>query len=231
LAESAKIESIVCDSDELIPERILNAAFDVFVAHGFAGATTDMIQARCGIAKSTIYRHFPSKADLFSAAIELSTIDFLKLMKKLDLNYVDIASFLRSFSIIFLDVLLSERGNDVARLLIAESKRFPHLGKLFYRTGPKRVAEVIETYLAYAHRNGEIYVPDVAIAAEHFMGMIRGDIHLRRMLGEKTPSEAQLASYSAITVEAFLEAYRLRETPSVRPMAKQTGFRPKEETQ
>lgn len=206
MAETAK--AIAMDTDESIPERILTAAFDVFMAHGFAGATTDMIQVKSGIAKSTIYRYFPSKEALFSASIELSTLDFLTLMKELDLNYVDIGSFLYTFSVLFLDTLMSERGNNVSRLLIAESKRFPHLGKLFYRTGPKRVADVIETYLAHAHRNGEIHAPNPAVAAEHFMGMIRGDIYLRRMLGEKPPSKAQQERYSAVTVETFLKAYR-----------------------
>jgi TetR/AcrR family transcriptional regulator, mexJK operon transcriptional repressor len=209
LAETAKAASVALDADESIPERILTAAFDVFMAHGFSGATTDMIQVQSGIAKSTIYRYFPSKEALFSASLELSTIDLLKVIKELDFNYVDIGSFLYKFSVIFLDILMSERGNNVSRLLIAESKRFPHLGKLFYRTGPKRVADVIETYLAHAHRGGEIHAPNPAIAAEHFMGMIRGDIYLRRMLGEKPPSKAQLERYSAITVETFLRAYRL----------------------
>jgi AcrR family transcriptional regulator len=45
-------------------ERILDAAYDLFSRDGIAGVGVDTIVARAGVAKMTLYRHFPSKADL-----------------------------------------------------------------------------------------------------------------------------------------------------------------------
>ncbi|WP_412770482.1 helix-turn-helix domain-containing protein [Ralstonia solanacearum] len=40
---------------------VLKAATEVFLAHGFSAATTDMIQRRAGVSKATMYGRFPNK--------------------------------------------------------------------------------------------------------------------------------------------------------------------------
>lgn len=46
-------------------ERLLQAARAVVEEHGYGGASVAAIAARAGVANGTLYRHFPSKADLF----------------------------------------------------------------------------------------------------------------------------------------------------------------------
>lgn len=46
-------------------ERLLLAARGVVEEHGYGGASVAAIAARTGVANGTLYRHFPSKADLF----------------------------------------------------------------------------------------------------------------------------------------------------------------------
>ena len=207
--ETFKIDdSEAAAADGSVAERILSAAYKVFMAHGFSGTTTDMIQVASGASKSTIYRYFPSKEILFNAALESEFSNFLRTVREVDFKHLDIASFLAAFGLRFLTELLSPKGVDVCRLMIAESQRFPRLGRMFYRVGPKPIADIVETRLAEACRRGEIYVRSPVVAAEHFIGMVRGDLHLRCLLGEKTPSDAQLQRFVAMTVEAFLAAYR-----------------------
>lgn len=45
--------------------KLLLAAREVVEAHGYGGASVAAIAARAGVANGTLYRHFPSKADLF----------------------------------------------------------------------------------------------------------------------------------------------------------------------
>ena len=47
--------------------RILDTAAELFGAHGIRGVGVDTIIARSGVAKSTLYAHFPSKDDLVLA--------------------------------------------------------------------------------------------------------------------------------------------------------------------
>lgn len=51
-------------------ERILDAAFRLFYAHGIRAVGVDLIIAESGVAKATFYRHFPSKDDLVVAYLD-----------------------------------------------------------------------------------------------------------------------------------------------------------------
>jgi AcrR family transcriptional regulator len=47
-------------------ERILVAAMDQLADGGYASATIQSVAKRAGVATGTVYRHFPSKSDLFA---------------------------------------------------------------------------------------------------------------------------------------------------------------------
>ncbi len=48
-------------------ERILTAAGELFYEHGFHSVGIDLVIRRSGVAKATLYRHFPTKDDLIVA--------------------------------------------------------------------------------------------------------------------------------------------------------------------
>ena len=51
-------------------EEILDAATELFAEHGDTECLTQVVAEKLGIGKGTIYRHFPSKRDLFLAAAD-----------------------------------------------------------------------------------------------------------------------------------------------------------------
>src|SRR2546421_1764570 len=51
-------------------ETILSAALDQVAAGGYASATVQAVARRAGVATGTVYRHFPSKAELFADVFE-----------------------------------------------------------------------------------------------------------------------------------------------------------------
>lgn len=62
-----------CCSDEEVlarKEEILRTATELFAEHGFSDAITQALADRLQVGKGTIYRHFPSKRDLFLAAAD-----------------------------------------------------------------------------------------------------------------------------------------------------------------
>ncbi|HEY1967157.1 MAG TPA: helix-turn-helix domain-containing protein [Pseudonocardia sp.] len=56
---------------------ILRAARTVFGRHGYAGGRTVAIAATAGVTERTVYRHFATKAELFSAAVVEPFHDFV----------------------------------------------------------------------------------------------------------------------------------------------------------
>lgn len=188
---------------------ILKAAYRVFLENGFSGATTDMIQARAGVSKSTLYSHFSSKEELFEAVCHLSSDDFIRRIREVTEDVADDPSkYLSKFGVRFLNILFAEDGKAYYRLMIDNSLSFPHLGKYFYGAGVKAATDMIECYLADAHAQGKITVEWPALSSEHFMGMLRGDLHLRVMLNiGRPPTQPQIEKYVELTVARFLKAH------------------------
>jgi AcrR family transcriptional regulator len=51
-------------------EQILETAARLFARHGYAGTDTQLLAETLGVGKGTIYRYFPSKEELFLAAVD-----------------------------------------------------------------------------------------------------------------------------------------------------------------
>src|SRR5690349_5895830 len=52
-------------------ERLVYVAIELIYAHGFQAVGVDQVIARAGVSKTTFYKHFESRDDLFVAAIRL----------------------------------------------------------------------------------------------------------------------------------------------------------------
>ena len=55
---------------ETARDRMLRAAGALFYEHGFQAVGVDLIIEEAGVAKATLYRHFPTKDDLIAAYLE-----------------------------------------------------------------------------------------------------------------------------------------------------------------
>src|ERR687895_1242404 len=51
-------------------ERVLDTAYELFSRRGIRAVGIDEVVVRAGVAKATLYRHFPSKDDLVLAFLE-----------------------------------------------------------------------------------------------------------------------------------------------------------------
>jgi AcrR family transcriptional regulator len=67
MSEARKAKGLV-DSDAR--ERILDSSYDLFSRRGIRGVGIDEVIERAGVAKATLYRHFPSKDELVLAFLE-----------------------------------------------------------------------------------------------------------------------------------------------------------------
>jgi AcrR family transcriptional regulator len=57
-------------------DRILDTAAELFYAHGFHAIGVDRVIEQAAVAKTTLYRHFPSKDDLIVAWLERTNDQF-----------------------------------------------------------------------------------------------------------------------------------------------------------
>lgn len=65
-------------------KAILDAALDVFSAHGFRGATLDQIAAEAGLSKPNLLYYFPSKEAIHVALLSALMDTWLDPLRELD---------------------------------------------------------------------------------------------------------------------------------------------------
>ncbi|MBU0589869.1 MAG: TetR/AcrR family transcriptional regulator [Gammaproteobacteria bacterium] len=73
-------------------EAIVQAVNRLLAEKGFDAMTVDEVAAEVGIAKASLYRHFPSKEDLAAAAMVRVLEDALAFIKDLDANITPLQS-------------------------------------------------------------------------------------------------------------------------------------------
>lgn len=62
-------------------ERILGAAGELFYAHGLRGVGMDQVIGQAGVAKSTLYAHFPTKEALVAAYLQATDESWRKQLR------------------------------------------------------------------------------------------------------------------------------------------------------
>ena len=108
--------------------------------------------------------------------------------------------------------LLAERTLAIHRIVIAESVRFPELGRAFYDNGPGMFRRVFAAWLVRQQQAGRLAVPDPDLAADQFVGMLRGaGVFTRATLGlAPGPTEAEINATVEGAVRTFLRAFAVR---------------------
>jgi TetR/AcrR family transcriptional repressor of mexJK operon len=162
---------------------ILAGAQKVFLRHGFEGASMDEVALAAGVSKMTVYRHFASKEALFAGLIgELCEAMVYGALSD-GLAELPPAEALRRFGRGFARTVFDPATIRLLRSVLAESARFPALGRLFYASGPERNIADLAAYFAARKDDPRLAIGDPRRAAEEFLDQIRGYTHLRLLLG------------------------------------------------
>lgn len=171
---------------------IIAGAKSVFLSNGFEATSMDAVALQAGVSKMTVYRHYGSKEALFAGVIA----DLCSKIVDDDLGQifsrpprVALAAFARKM----IDITFARETIELHRIVVAESRRFPKLGRLFYSSGPEVCITALETYFARNKQDLRFKVKNPRRAAEEFLEHLRGYAHLRVMLGmEKQPSSREI---------------------------------------
>lgn len=198
---------------------MLRAARNVFLAHGFSAATTDMIQREAGVSKSTVYAHYANKEALFVAVIETECAKFAETVRAIEFRPGKLRETLTALARAYLNVVLSPIGLALFRVVIAEAPRFPNLARTLYLAGPQVIPNTVSQQLAQAAAAGEVDLGEVGrdTAANVFINLVRSEPQLQYLTHpDAAASAAQVDHWANIAVTTFLRAYRRSEERGVR---------------
>lgn len=196
----------------LSPEKraqILAGAASVFAADGYEGASMARIAAVAGVSKGTLYNHFDSKAALFTAYVGEKCDQYLAHVFDSADHDGDPADVLRGIGKRMVQMMLSDIGLAIYRVVIAEAAKFPDLARGFYEAGPARAIGFMAGWLAEETRRGRLAVPDPTFAAEQFFNLCQTRLVLRRKLEMlPDPPESDIEEVVEASITMFLRTYR-----------------------
>jgi hypothetical protein len=96
---------------------------------------------------------------------------------------------------------------ELHRIVVAESRRFPALGRLFYKSGPEACIAMLAAYLERHSSRKTLNLRNPRRTAEEFLELLRGYAHLRVLLGvQKTLSARELEENIEGAVQHILRA-------------------------
>ena len=165
-------------------DRFLDAATEVFMQHGFEAASLQEIVSRAGGSLATLYRLFGNKEGLFQAVIDRRSGNMLAQLDLPHMGGIDPQTVLFNVGMRFVDVVLSPDVLSLHRLLVAECGRNPRLREIFMTVAPERSTRALEDYLETQVISGRLQLEDCSLAAMQFLNMLKGNYHMRGLLGE-----------------------------------------------
>lgn len=166
-------------------DQVLTGAREIFLRDGFEGASVDDIAQAANVSKATLYNYFPDKRLLFMEVVKAECLRQADAaLDVIDLN-APAEQVLESAARHLVDFLLSDFGQSIFRICVAESDRFPELGAIFYDSGPAHVHAQIVEFLTCAISRGELVIDDIALAADQFAELCKTDLFLRLVFGQQ----------------------------------------------
>lgn len=200
-------------------QAIIQAATEVFLRHGYLGATTDEVAALASVSKQTLYKHFGDKQHLFAEVILDTTVQVVDALSgavtsTLDDTH-DVRQALRGLADGFLRGLLQPDVVRLRRLVIAEADRFPEIGQAWFDRGFDRALVILGEALERLAGRGLLHnLSDPALAAYQFAGLVMYQPMNQAMFAgtDALPPAGRLSRIADAAVEMFLATYGVRTT-------------------
>ncbi|HEY2660071.1 MAG TPA: TetR/AcrR family transcriptional regulator [Caulobacteraceae bacterium] len=194
----------------------MKVAREVFFEEGYAAASMSTIAARLGGSKGTLYNYFKSKEELFAAYVadscnQVAEDAFAHGLR----DDRPVEEVLQELGEKLLAHIYSDWSVNNFRVIVTESKRAPELAQVFYAAGPAVGRERLAAYFERAVRRGALSITDYGRAAEHFLGLCRGDLHFRIVLNLiPSPGPEVIRADVASAIKVFMAAYGVAASPS-----------------
>jgi AcrR family transcriptional regulator len=154
--------------------RLLDMAFQEFVAHGYGGTSLSRIVKAAGISKTTLYARYSSKVALLRAIVERQTeahaaVTALRSPK----GPHDLAAGLKAYANRTLEISLGGELLHLNRLIYGEAGRFPELGRAAAERTQRGIDDVA-VFIRTCADAANLPCRDARGLAEAFIFMLRG---------------------------------------------------------
>ncbi|ACK68403.1 transcriptional regulator, TetR family (plasmid) [Rippkaea orientalis PCC 8801] len=188
-------------------QAILQAALTAFLEFGYDRTTIDYVAQKAQVSTATLYKHFPSKADLFGGIMA-------QVWRTDQISSTPVSPSLSPQTALmqigqeYAQLLMSANIQPLFRVVIAETSRFPELGTELYHRGKEPFLKRLHAYLQAQVALDTLVIVNIPLASRQFLGMINDIIFWPRFLIMNLEiSENEIEDVIISAVETFLARY------------------------
>ena len=200
--------------------QIMEAAKELFARQGFEGTTTRQIAARARVNEAIIFRHFPTKEDLYWAIIDRES-ELAGWQPALRQQLSSGASDREVFAGIAEDILLRRaKDNNLSRLLLFSALENQRRSQRFFQTHVVEYYEAIAQYIRKRIEEGAFRAVNPLLAARGFVGMIVYHSLIQEIYGGKRYQDFGVKDVSETLTDIWLGGMEIRNGRNSRRKAK-----------
>lgn len=203
--------------------QILDVAVRLFARQGFQGTTTREIADAADVNEAIIFRHFPTKDDLYWAVIEHKiegSNGHQHLRDRLDRAGGDLDVFAG-----IAQQILDRQAKDttMSRLLLFSGLENHRLSQRFFRTYIAEYYETLAEHIRERIRQGEFRDVDPLLAARGFLGMVVYHSWVQELFGGKRFQKFENQQVSRTLADIWLAGMLARKPEQKRARSAQNG--------
>lgn len=171
--------------------QIEEVAHRLLIEKGYSGTTMLAVAREAGASMETLYNWYGDKPGLFRALITRNAAEVRATLESAVTDGADPMLTLQRFGQELLRMLTSERLVALNRVAVADETG--DLGRLIGEFGRGAVAPVLGGLFARAQQRGQLHPDSAAGAAEVYLGLLIGDLQIRRVVARMpAPDEREI---------------------------------------
>jgi TetR/AcrR family transcriptional repressor of mexJK operon len=180
----------------------------LFLKHGFAETTMQMIALEAEASKETLYRHFAGKEALFAELINARAVTVAGPQSALARDEPPETALLE-LGMSLMNLMMKGEAPSLFNIVLADARRAPDLARIFYDQGPGATQRRLTAYLRSAAQRGQLRCPNPHQAAKLFLGAVISHYHLHCLIGQPPAplSSTEKSEHVRAAVEMFMSHF------------------------
>jgi len=188
-----------------LPDRLLDAALELFNERTFADTTMEQIARRAGASTKTLYARYSDKAALVEAVVNRiieRTLAAHAAATSIDPRGVDPRSFIISLGTQIVSGISGE-GTGLIHIALSEARRFPVITKLYNAT-LSRGRGIVRNALELWHQDGLLpQLTNPEMAAMLLISMLTDMARIRTAMGQPM-TKGEIDAFIPYAADMFL---------------------------